>query len=274
MKKKLTLLLLGLTAMVTTQAQMGMHIGFHGQFNSIWIINQNSYTFSKMDYDYKYGALGGIALGYNYEQNFGVQVELNFAFMGQDYSDIIRDFSNAVNPDNPNQVYPVLTYRTVDLTYLQLPIMFKYMEGEKKDAIKYHMLGGIQFSALLGADQNYSADINDNEQIVQIPQSAAPQSGVPAFANAGGIIAETDYFKKLDVGVIFDIGVDMYVNDKTYFTAALRGHYGLLDINANDTRDLNPAKGENIYRSSHNAFVGINIGLHFLLPDVVIGGSK
>jgi len=273
MKKALQTLFLGLFATGIMHAQVGLHLGFQGQFNSAWILNQNNYQLSEMDYEYKLGPAGGVVLGYNWHQNFGAQIELNYAFMGQDYSDIVRDFSQSYNPDIPNQLYPVLTYRYVDLRYIQVPMLFKYMEGDAKDAIKYHILGGLQFGYLVSADQRYTSDINETDEQKDIPQIEAPQSYVPDFDNAGGITPQIDYFNRMDIGVLFDIGVDIYVNDKMYFSPGLRGSFGFLDINSESTRELEPAKGENIYKASHNAFVGVVLGINFMMPDVKFGDT-
>ncbi len=274
MKKALQTLFLGLFATGMMHAQVGLHLGFQGQFNSTWILNQNNYQLSQMDYEYKLGPAGGVTLGYNWHQNFGAQIELNYAMMGQDYSDMVRDFSQSYNPDIPNQLYPVLTYRYIDLNYLQVPMLFKYMEGDAKDAIKYHILGGIQLSYLLSANQQYTADVFEKDEQQDIAQVIAPQSYVPDFDNAGGITPQIDYFNRVDLGVLFDIGVDIYVNDKMYFSPGLRGSFGFFDVNSESTRDLEPAKGENIYKGSHNAFVGVVVGINFMLPDVKLGESE
>ena len=274
MKKALQTLFLGLFATGMMHAQVGLHLGFQGQFNSTWILNQNNYQLSQMDYEYKLGPAGGVTLGYNWHQNFGAQIELNYAMMGQDYSDMVRDFSQSYNPDIPNQLYPVLTYRYIDLNYLQVPMLFKYMEGDAKDAIKYHILGGIQLSYLLSANQQYTADVFEKDEQQDIAQVIAPQSYVPDFDNAGGITPQIDYFNRVDLGVLFDIGVDIYVNDKMYFSPGRRGSFGFFDVNSESTRDLEPAKGENIYKGSHNAFVGVVVGINFMLPDVKLGESE
>lgn len=260
--------------MAAMQAQVGLHFGVHGQYNSVWIFNQNNYQLSQMDYEYKLGPAGGVSIGYNWLPNYGAQIEFNYAFMGQNYSDIVRDFSQAYNPDITNQLYPVLTYRNVELKYLQIPVLFKYMEGDSKDAIKYHMFGGLQFGYLLSADQSYTADINDDGNQVDIKQEIAPENYVPDFAGGNGDVPEIDYFNRFDLGVLFDIGVDIYANDKLYFSPAIRLHYGFLDINSDPTRNLEPAKGENIYKGSHNAYAGIVVGINFMMPDTAIGTEE
>ncbi|MBK9456958.1 MAG: PorT family protein [Bacteroidetes bacterium] len=254
------------------QAQQGIHFGFHGQMNSIWILNQNNYEYSEMDYEYKFGPNGGLTLGYNWEDNFGIQVEFNYAQMGQDYSDIMKDFGPTEDTSKPDLQTKVLTYRYVDLNYLQVPILFKYMEGDTKDAIKYQLLGGLQLGYLLSAEQTYTADVMNIDPDDQKPVDIAPQSGVPDFRGNASVNG-TDYFQKLDVGLLLDVGADIYVNDKLYFSPSFRGYYGFFDINAKETRNLQPAQGENIYLASHNAYIGFSLGINFMFPDAKLGGS-
>lgn len=272
MKKTLLTLSIILFVGAAAQAQQGIHFGFHGQMNSIWILNQNNYEYSEMDYEYKFGPTGGLTLGYNWEDNFGIQVEFNYAQMGQDYSDIMKDFGPTEDTAKPDLQTKVLTYRYVDLNYLQVPVLFKYMEGDTKDAIKYQLLGGLQFGYLLSAEQTYTADLTNTDPDAQQNVNIAPQSGVPDFrgnANVNG----TDYFQKLDVGLLLDVGADIYVNDKLYFSPSFRGYYGFFDINAKETRNLQPAQGENIYLASHNAYIGFSLGINFMFPDAKLGGS-
>jgi len=273
-KSLLTLFIVSCTA-VTVQAQQGIHFGFHGQMNSIWILNQNNYEFSEMDYEYKFGPQAGLSLGYNWDDNLGVQVEFNYAQMGQDYSDIMKDFGPTEDPSKPDLTTKVLTFRYVDLTYLQVPVLLKYMEGDTKDAIKYQLLGGLQFGYLLGAEQLYTADVTntDPDEQVNVPESVGPQSGVPDFNGAGSSVTMEDYFQKFDIGLLLDVGADIYVNDKLYFSPSFRGYYGFFDINAPETRNLQPAQGENVYRWSHNAFVGFSLGINFMFPDASLGGG-
>ena len=272
MKKTLLTLSIVLFVGAAAQAQQGIHFGFHGQMNSIWILNQNNYEYSEMDYEYKFGPNGGLTLGYNWEDNFGIQVEFNYAQMGQDYSDIMKDFGPTEDTSKPDLQTKVLTYRYVDLNYLQVPILFKYMEGDTKDAIKYQLLGGLQLGYLLSAEQTYTADVMNIYPDDQKPVDIAPQSGVPDFRGNASVNG-TDYFQKLDVGLLLDVGADIYVNDKLYFSPSFRGYYGFFDINAKETRNLQPAQGENIYLASHNAYIGFSLGINFMFPDAKLGGS-
>lgn len=132
MRKIIFAFIAGILCISAAFGQMGVHFGVQGQYNSIWIQNQNNYQMSEMDYEYKFGALGGVEFGYNWANNFGMQIEVNYAQMGEDYEDIMREFSEVENPLNPGNNLKVLTTRSIDLNYLQVPVMFKYMQGEKR----------------------------------------------------------------------------------------------------------------------------------------------
>ena len=276
MKKILLALLTVAVTGSLVHAQKGVHFGFQGQMNSIWIINQNNYEYSQMDYEYKYGILGGATFGYNWDENFGWQVEFNYAQMGQDYSDIIKDFGPVQDPEKPDLREKVLTYRYVDLTYLQVPVIFRYMEGDSKSAVKYQMAGGLQFGYLLNATQQYTADLDDsdpdNQRPVEDAGFEAPTSGVPDFKGEPNT-AGTDFFTPFDIGAVVGVGADIYVNDNVYFTPQFRGYIGFFDINSKPTRDLRPAQGEEISRKSHNAYVGFSLAINFMFPDSKLGSG-
>ncbi len=271
MKKALFTIILGLTIMASLKAQTGLHIGLQGQFNSTWIINQNAYyNLSQMDYEYKWGPAGGINVGYNWLDNYGAQIEFNYSFMGQYYKDLIRDFGPYEDPEHPLQQTAVETYRYIDLTYLHIPVLFKYMEGDKKDAIKYHMMGGLQFGILMGAEQTYSADVLDNGEQHQIAVDdpmiiqSVPEFEAAYYASGQKTLAPAeDYFQSFDMGVLVDVGVDIIPNDNIFFTPSVRLYYGFLDLNAPETRELKPRRGENIYKAGHNASIGLNVGINF-----------
>lgn len=267
MKKIILALFISILSFSAAYSQMGVHFGVNGGYNSIWIQNQNNYQMSEMDYEYKFGALGGLEFGYNWANNFGMQIELNYAQMGQDYEDIMREFSEVENPLNPSTNLKVLTKRTIDLNYLQLPIMFKYMQGEKKDAIKYHMMGGAVFGYLMSAEQTYTADVKSDDNLVNVTPFNDINLGAPEFVTAGGVPPE-DYFTPINLGLILDLGADVYLNDKTYLSPAFRGFYGLNDINAKETRELAPGQIENPYQASHVFYIGISLGIHWFFPDV------
>lgn len=229
-------------------AQQGWNAGVQLGFNSVWIINQNNYGISEMDYKFKFGVMPGLAFGYQFSDHGGMQVELNYAFMGQDYSDRIRDFT----PNNQKAA----AGRQVDLHYLQIPVLYKFTSGGEK--IRLHIMGGLQAGFLITADEAYQADISGDGNLTDIPFAAAPESHVPDFAATPAVEPASDYFNSLDLGIHLDFGADLYVNDHIFITPALKFYYGFTDINSTPTHVTND------YSASQNAFAGINVGVHYV----------
>jgi len=262
MKKQLLLISL-ITLLVTNiNAQTGLHAGVNFGFNSTWIVNQNNYGYQELEYARTFGVYPGLAVGYNLEDNYGFQVELNFATMGQDYFDVAKDFGP---DDGSGKRQKVDTYRYISLNYLQMPIMFRYQtlrEKKKDEIISYHLIVGPSFGFLLSADQYYEADTSYTKTLVLLDNDTIPESMIPDFKKTNSIEEDKEYFSGIDVGVQLDLGVDIYIKKFVYITPALKLYYGLTDLNSQPTREITDYKG-----SSHNFFGGINIGIHVNLGE-------
>lgn len=269
--KKL-LLLLSFAAMIgTANAQKGaidvtgMHIGLQGGFNSVWILNQNNYGFQELEYARSFGYSTGLALGYNFKNNMGVQVDINYATMGQDYFDISKDFSN-IDVNGDNKAEKVETYRYIDLSYVQIPIQFRYQSVRtKKQIISFHAMAGPSLGFLAGADMYYEADTAYNGTLVVIPGDTIDYM-VPEFAQTAGPESADAYFSGFDLGFNLAIGADIYVTEQLYITPAAKFYYGLSDINSAPTRERRKDLDVPAYTgASRNAFGGLSVGIHYLL---------
>jgi hypothetical protein len=249
--------LLATVLVVTTLSafsQTGFHAGAHFGFNGVFIHNQNSYGFSEMDYEMKFGVYPGIALGYNFDDMNGIQLELNYAQMGQDYYNKIRDFSLGSGNNDPK----VDTYRQIDLNYLQIPIMYRFQtERKKKSNAVFHAMGGPTIGLLLSGEQAWQAYISNNGTITDIPEEII-QAAIPDFSSTPELEADDAYFSTLDFGIQLTVGANIYLNDNLYLSPDLRMYYGFTDINAEATREL-----YNDFEFSRNAFVGISVGIHY-----------
>ena len=269
--KKL-LLLLSFAAMIgTANAQKGvidvtgMHIGLQGGFNSVWILNQNNYGFQELEYARTFGFSTGLALGYNFKNNMGVQVDINYATMGQDYFDISKDFSN-IDVNGDNKAEKIETYRYVNLSYVQIPIQFRYQSVRtKKQIISFHAMAGPSLGFLSSADMYDEADTAFNGNLVLIPGDTIDYM-VPEFAQTAGPESADAYFSGFDLGFNLAIGADIYVTEQLYITPAAKFYYGLTDINSAPTRERRKDMDVPAYTgASKNAFGGLSVGIHYLL---------
>lgn len=258
MKNRILFLILSI-ATINAFSQTGFHAGLNAGFNSVWIVNQNIYGYKELDYTRTFGIVPGVALGYNFTDNMGVQLELNYAPLGQDYFDVSSSFSLA--DDGQGKRLKVETFRYVDLNYLSIPILFRYQSTRaKKSIISYHLMVGPTIGLLLSADQTFEADVFDDGNIITLDNSIILDTVVADFAKTSEIEPAEDYFSKLDFGFSADAGVDIYINDNLFVTPAIKVYYGLTDINSEPTRNVQG------YASSHNFFGGIYVGIHYMFP--------
>ena len=252
--KQLTFLYVALCLPFVAVAQ-SWHAGLQGGFNSVWIANQNNYGFSELNYEYKFGGIGGLSAGYNFNPNSGVQVEIDFAGMGQDYFAKVRDFGPINNAGNQEKVS---TYRYVDLNYLQIPVLYRFTSNRSKnDLLAFHAMIGPSIGFLLSADQYYEADVENNGTLVEIPLDLIAQA-IPEFAATPESEDAKAFFNGTDFGVHIDLGLDIFVNENLFITPSVKGYYGFSDINAEPTTQRDD------YAPSHNAYLGINVGIHYL----------
>lgn len=244
---------------------VGLHLGLQGGFNSTWILNQNNYGFQELDYTRTFGFATGLAIGYNFTNTMGIQIDLNYATMGQDYFDISKDFCNIdVNGDNKPE--KVETYRYVRLNYVQIPIMFRFQSARtKKQMISFHAMAGPSFGFLSAASMSYEADTAFTGTLYAIPGDSIDYM-VPEFAQTAETESADAYFSGFDLGFTLDLGADIFVTKQLYITPAAKFYYGLTDINSAPTRERRKDIETTDYTgASRNAFGGISIGIHYLL---------
>ena len=132
--------------------QKGLLVGLGTGLNNVWIVNQNTWGLPQMEYSIDFGYTYGGILGYHISENAGIQIEIRGAQQGQKYED-----GQKVLLGDPT-LYP--TTREIDLKYIQVPILGKYIG--KGDRMKFVGLFGIQIAALRSATQSYEREGDQN----------------------------------------------------------------------------------------------------------------
>lgn len=209
--------------------------GDFGAYNT-WILNQNMYGNQELPYTVKTGFSGGLGFTYLSYKN-GYSMGLRVANLGQSYSGSMAG-ANAK--------------RKVNLTYLQLPVMFMHqLDGRFKTT---WLEFGPQFMYLLSAHQDFSR--NDGRPIVDL------------HTMSEGHVNVTNRFNPFDV--MLKVGLtNMFTSTSKYklpyrptekliWTLSLDGAIGLTDINKKQFQIENTHQ---IYGASHNFYVGIRIGV-------------
>lgn len=236
----ITLLIIG-ASISMTMAQKANHFeaGLQGGFGPIFIVNQNNYGLREMDYELKYGAAFNLQLGYNFTENIGLFTEIGKQAMGQKYTDTWENFDVA---------------RDIDMSYLNIPLLFKYSYGESR--ARFRLLVGPQLAFLSKAEQTYTVNGMEIEGQFELENKDDETFDV-------GAKDITDRFNSMDIGVVLDLGADIFLMENIlYLSAAARLNYGFTDINASAFQ-LNNIDGN--YDPSHNAGGVFMIGIHYII---------
>ncbi|MEI6061574.1 MAG: outer membrane beta-barrel protein, partial [Bacteroidota bacterium] len=91
---------------IFAQDEKSIWVNASAGINSIWLINQNAYQNSAMDYASKFGLTGGLGISYYMTDNLGLSASVGYITLGQNYSQTTTLGSAS---------------RKVNLSYIQLP---------------------------------------------------------------------------------------------------------------------------------------------------------
>ncbi len=219
---------------INSFAQKGFHAGLGGNYNTVWIINQNSYTQAEYDYKLDMGGAFRLDVGYNFSNHIGIQTGFTTFKGGQKYED-----SHGTG-----------ILREVKMRYSGVPVQVKVIGGESK--VNFYFLVGPQFSFLSKAELtgNYNA----------IDQTTLTDGKVR--------------FEKSNSGLNFGLGADISLTDFLYLNAGMSFLYGFSDMNAEigtgsdayqGTSWRFPSPNTGAYEKSNLANGGFSIGVHYLL---------
>lgn len=239
--RTITILFIGfLLLSQSVHAQKGHEviIGASAAFTNVWIINQNFYGEPELNYAPKMGYAASFNLGYHITENVGFQVELQYSMQGQKYED--KQIIDEVKYD---------AKRDITLRYFNVPIMFKYAFGSA--STKFRFMAGPQIAYLLEATQDYTRDGK------KLGTTAVNLDGKTFRTDAGNI---EDRFNEYDIGMVVDLGADIHLSDKFFFSPGFRLNYGFTDINA-EAYQMADKDGE--YSPSHNFWFGFYFGLFY-----------
>ena len=198
-------------------------------FNSNWILNQNAYGNQEFEYASRFGLSGGLGVTYFYRKHWGFNSSFLLSQMGQNYSGYQAGG---------------VAERKIKLSYLEVPLLFMrelpYMQYPTWVSF------GPDVLILLNANQKYA------------------RNGGNPLPNPEGMIDGNvkDRYKPIDIAVNFAVN-RMYNLDyfrKMMFLFSANSTIGLTDINTTDWQIPNK---HNIYKGSHNFYIGLKVGIMF-----------
>lgn len=194
------------------KAQEGYHLGFYAMPLTSWMLNQQDSDASKDTFSYlrTYGMSGGISLGYHFEDNLGVHVNLLYSAQGQDHT-----YKNRLQDTVRHQLRQY---------FIKVPVLFKYTtDPELKYA--FTVEAGPQFNFLMGVKER------NNDRAYQYEQ-------VP-FVYKTNVPSRYETFNSFLLGAALRTGIDVKLRYNMKMNTRLWVDYAFTDAeNKNATYDL------------------------------------
>ncbi|MGE5425242.1 MAG: outer membrane beta-barrel protein [Syntrophothermus sp.] len=238
MKRFLLVIAFVVTTAYFASAQSKLYFGLSGMGISTWITNQNNFGMTEMDYAVRLGFGGNVNIGFDFNSNIGIKTEIGWASLGQKYKDNIDDTNYR---------------RTININYLQIPLLFKYKAGG--DIAKFYVAVGPQIDLLLSANQRYEKNDQAWNHTIENP-----------FTHEDIDLAKEDikeYYQSMDIMGRLDMGVEITLTQNLFLDAGLTFAYGFTDINA-DNYQIKDSSGN--YSASHNIYGGFQVGINYSIP--------
>lgn len=263
MNRKLLLLLLLFSPLVTL-AQV--HIGVTSGVNSTFVLDKGlsedpRYN-SQMTYNF---TPAGFSFGVDISNGFGIQLESILANQGQVF-EVLDVAKTAVGE------------RKIDLSYIQLPLLFKFMSAKATKARTNFSLGP-QLSILRNGVETiqYEASTQNIENTNELPEGATLNADgsydVPALPSTELLSTSADEeinkFNETELQIAASFGVDIDISKYFYLSTLIRANYSFTDMRNGDLVDLLKSSNLNgLFDRRANLAIGAQIGLNFMFGGV------
>lgn len=187
---------LGFLFLTTTQAQIpfddeadrlrGFHLGLSAGVNFTDIENPFDAPDPEIDHVRNPEIGVGILGGYQFDDVFSVHAGVFYTPMGRQAEELFRI-----------QGEPVPIEKTVDLTYLQLPLLFRI--NPTKSLTGMYAQAGLVYSLLQSAEVVRNGEAQSTDGL----------------------------FRDQEVGALAEIGPSLALNEQLYLTLGVRGYFGI-----------------------------------------------
>ena len=236
-----------------------IHIGATTAYNATFVLDQGLAEDPRYSSTYTYNfAPIGFSFGVDFSNSFGLSLESILSKQGQIYE--IIDFAKAVKGQ-----------RNIDLTYLNVPLLMKFMSGGN-GAARANFNIGPQLSFLTDAAETVQHNggtftIPDNPDFI-LPDNAtnvtADTYDVPKLDSEEAYSKAKGDFQNMEFQIAAAFGVDFDLSKHLFLTTQIRANYSLTDMKSGDAWDsITSGNVRDLVGQRANLLVGIQIGLHY-----------
>jgi hypothetical protein len=251
---------------ISSHAQI--HLGATTAYNATFVLDKGLSEDPRYNSTYTYNwAPVGFTFGADLGSKFGLQLEAIKSTQGQIY-DVI------------NTAKEIAGTRKIDVEYINIPLMMKFMGGGYGKA-----RGNFNFGPQLGILTKGIETLQANKGQYEIPEGVDfatiyddySKNGVEPIDNMDGTYTlpsnlpttallekELDEFKTTEFQLAAAFGLDIDLSKHLFLTTQIRANYSLTDMRNEDViNSLKSGDFSEIFGGRANFLVGVQIGLHY-----------
>jgi hypothetical protein len=165
--------------------------------------------------------------------------------------------------------------RSIDLTYVNLPLLMRFMSGGN-GATRANFNLGPQFSFLTDASEmmEYKASTQTfppgselppgSKNVVEHPDGSVT-ADVPPLSPTEIMSKEMQSFKNTEFQIAGAFGLDVDLAKHLYLSTQIRATYSLTDMRNGDVIDaIKEGNTNDIFGARANVVVGVQLGVHYM----------
>jgi hypothetical protein len=244
-------------------AHAQVHLGATTAYNATFVLDKGLSEDPRYSSTYTYNfAPVGFNFGVDFGRKFGLSLESILSNQGQIYEIV-------------NVGKQIAGERKIDLQYLQLPLMMKFMGGGYGKA-RGNFNFGPQLSILTKAQETIQAnagtytipegvDITDIQ--TEFSGAVDNQDGtytIPNVPTKDLLTKQANDFKNAEFQLAAAFGLDIDLSKHMFLSTQVRANYSLTDMRNGDVLDaIKNGKAGDVFGSRANVLVGVQLGLHY-----------
>jgi hypothetical protein len=253
-----------ITCVHVSSAQVQVHLGATTAYNATFVLDKGLSEDPRYNSTITYNwAPIGFNFGVDFSRTFGLSLESILSNQGQIYE--IVDVAEKVVGE-----------RKIDLSYVQLPLLMRFMSGGNAGTRANFNLGP-QLSLLTDASEviQYTASTQTFPKGSELPAGATNvvqnpdgtvTANVPAQSPDEILSNELNSFKNAEFQIAGAFGLDIDLSRHLFLSTQIRANYSLTDMRNDDViESIKNGDSSDIFGQRANLLVGVQLGVHYMI---------